>query len=436
MGVRLTSSRTKLLSFVETSAPPSHSMRLLVSSCHFLWLAAVLLATGQPWSVRASDIKKHTADDASSVDQQDLGEELEATTKTAFSEETMDEISDTATIPQTHHGEKNGSATAPTSSKRMVWGAAVPGVDEAENQNNHYHHSPTPQHFSFSKRTKPEYTPPEGFEISTRVYIDPKDRLAHLDNDPINLPYWDCGVAGSTTSPIPVAAAAFRHSLTSTTPWSGTDGKHPLLAVALSPLVIETNSGESKQVTAGQVILLEDVLVEGHRFLPLPNQELNLLFLTLPQTHYHHGKDRISLRESSKTKHSKHPCPVPSHVQNRHGPLFLSGRSIQRGLWAIMGLTMSTLAAEFVSKTAPLWLAVGVGGTCFVLGGTALAVWAGETLSTQIQVILEQRRLQRHSQNENTAKGTQIPHSGSSTNDEESTIHNRNANETTDQATS
>uniref|UniRef100_A0A7S2VEH0 Transmembrane protein n=1 Tax=Entomoneis paludosa TaxID=265537 RepID=A0A7S2VEH0_9STRA len=300
---------------------------------------------------------------------------------------------------------RNGSSSAPSSSKRL-WGAA-PSASEAStgeatdgaatesSESSSTTHSPQSPHFSFPKRTKPEYTPPEGFVITARVFIDPSDRMAHLDEDPITLPYWDCGITGSTTSPVPVRDAAFRHSVTPTTPWTGTDGKHPLLAVALSPLVIETNSGESKQIQAGQVILLEDVLIAGHKLLPTNNQELQVLFLTLPQTHYHPGKDRLSLHKSSNRNPGIHPCPNPESgaAQNGRRTAFLTVRNIRRALLGMIGLSLSTLAADFFSKTAPLWLAVGVGGTCFVAAGTALTVMTGETAITSLEYAFEQRRL-------------------------------------------
>lgn len=95
--------------------------------------------------------------------------------------------------------------------------------------NHHHHHN---LHIPFvPKSTHP---PPPGFLISARVYIDPKDKLGHLDEDPITLPYWDCGAVGSTTSPLKVTDVSFRHSLTPSQGWTGTDGKHPVLAIAVS----------------------------------------------------------------------------------------------------------------------------------------------------------------------------------------------------------
>ena len=42
------------------------------------------------------------------------------------------------------------------------------------------------------------HIPPDGFKIKARVYIDPADKLAHLSMDLPHVPYWDCGVTGST----------------------------------------------------------------------------------------------------------------------------------------------------------------------------------------------------------------------------------------------
>mmetsp|Transcript_7620 Transcript_7620/g.15635 ORF Transcript_7620/g.15635 Transcript_7620/m.15635 type:complete len:584 (+) Transcript_7620:145-1896(+) len=266
----------------------------------------------------------------------------------------------------------------------------------------HSSSSPLPN-ISMSKRHKPEYIPPAGFSIAARVYIDPTDKLAHLDEDHhpavVTLPYFDCGVTGSTTAPLPVRDATFRHSLTATTPFQGTDGKHPLLAIALTDLSIETNSGDRQDIRAGQAILLEDVLAAGHKLLPMAHQELQVLFLTLPQTHYHPGKDRLSLHKQSSSKSTLHPCPLPDGDGTTH-PLLSSRRRptdlrhIRRAVLGALGLSLSALMADFLAKTAPLWLAVGVGGTCFVAAGTAAVVLGGEALWANLEYALEQRRLQ------------------------------------------
>ena len=268
--------------------------------------------------------------------------------------------------------------------------------------------TPPSSQLSFVTKSKTLHPPPEGFVISARVYIDGSDKLAHVEEDAMTLPYFDCGVMGSTTAPLSVKDATFRHSLTPTNSWTMTesstssnkaaaDGTHPLVAVALSPLVLETNSGESKSIQPGQAILLEDGLSPGHKMVPVSHHEIQVLFLTLRQTHIHPGKERVSLPRSTATS-TVDPCPLPN--VNGDSRLQLLRRQnmvsniLRRGLFGLTGLSFSTLMVDFLSKTAPLWLAVGVGGICFVTAGTLLAVWAGERTLVHIEVWLEQRQLQ------------------------------------------
>ena len=83
--------------------------------------------------------------------------------------------------------------------KRM-WGTA-----SAENATK-FKNEATPQApeaikmpFSTSIRKDAQsHVPPDGFKIKGRVYIDPADKLAHLSTDVPHVPYWDCGVTGST----------------------------------------------------------------------------------------------------------------------------------------------------------------------------------------------------------------------------------------------
>jgi hypothetical protein len=277
--------------------------------------------------------------------------------------------------------------------------------------------------------------PPDGYALSARVYIDPRDKLAHFDSA-VQIPFWDCGHSGSTTSPLALKSAYFRHSLTGATSWSGTDGKHAVLVVALSPLIMDLNSGESREFGAGSVILLEDVLIAGHRMRPLGNTKegVSVLFLTLPQQFAHSGRDHISLPASFlRPAHRDDPCPNEhpwdedvrgsgfdvsnSTVVSPKNEVYVDGssgdplatieelgssdtvpshwtpRRLRRGLLAVFGLSLSSLAADFLAKTAPLWLAVGVGGTCFVAACTWAVAAGGDALWMAVELHLERRKL-------------------------------------------
>ncbi len=261
------------------------------------------------------------------------------------------------------------------------------------------HHIP----FGSSKHgnTNTHYSSLEGFTLSGRIYIDPDDKLVHFDCNPqqISLPYWDCGASGATTSSIPLKNGYFRQALSpAPTSWSGTDGRHPILAIALSPLVIELNSGEAQTFDAGDVILLEDVLLPGHRMRSVSGV-LKVLYLTLPQDHYYTGKENVSLSfrkstsepcvdslDAGKTKQDVHR--IPSAIQNVWTP-----RRTRIAILGVISLSLSTLAVDFLGKTAPLWLAVGVGGTFFVIGSTVGLAIAGDALITAGELRRERRKL-------------------------------------------
>jgi hypothetical protein len=282
--------------------------------------------------------------------------------------------------------------------------------------------------------------PPEGFTLAARVYTDPHDKLAHFTDDlpttHITLPYWECGATGSTTSPLPVKHAYFRHALSGSKPqiWSGSEyGPHPQLIVALKRMEIILNSGETKQLTAGQVVLLEDVVQGGHKLKALEADfDMTYLVLTLPQ-HYHHvGRDRMALKQGTMEKMYS-PCATDDEQQtqqqqqgqpggafvHRQAPpqsttssswdTILTGRTsipdgqvaplreqegrLRKVLLGAVGVSLSSLMADFLAKVAPLWLAVGIGGTCFVAGGTYGIVACGEHLWTEWEMAQEKKRL-------------------------------------------
>ena len=277
--------------------------------------------------------------------------------------------------------------------------------------------------------------PPEGFTIVARVYTDPSDKLAHFTDDEqgsqITLPYWECGATGSTTSPLPVKHAYFRHALSGSKPqvWSGTEyGPHPQLVVALKRMEMTLNSGETKILKAGDVVLLEDVVSGGHKLKALEGFDMTYLLLTLPQ-HYHHvGRDQMALKRSS-TEKRESPCaneqqpppvgsggtafvnrqaiPKQESLSSKTWEKILTGGNVPEGqvapfrepklrklILGAIGVSFSALVADFLGKVAPLWLAVGIGGTCFVIGGTAAVVQGGDYLCTELEMWHERKRLE------------------------------------------
>jgi hypothetical protein len=230
--------------------------------------------------------------------------------------------------------------------------------------------------------TNPTKTPPEGFILTSRVYTDPTDKLAHFDSaQKVSLEYWECGVVGSTTSPLNVKHAYFRHALPRAAPtlWSGTEyGTHPQLLIPLKPLELLLNSGEEQAFQPGDVILLEDVIQGGHK-IRSQDGDLSALLLTLPQ--------HVSLNSSRRAVF----CQTPSS-RSRMLP------QIRKALFGGIGLGLSSLGAVFLGKVAPLWLSVGVGGLCFITGGTYAAVTCGEYAWQEVELALERQRLKGEEQ--------------------------------------
>jgi hypothetical protein len=175
--------------------------------------------------------------------------------------------------------------------------------------------------------------------------------------------------------------------------------------VALNGCLLELNSGESLALAAGDVILLEDALKPGHKVKPLEHNDLRVLYLTLPDPYYHTGKEHLSLPASFVLPTTKKgPCPnnpyviaevigQPKEQMSLVPNTVWTAQRIRRVCLGIFGLSVSTLAADFMGKTAPLWLAVGIGGTSFVVAVTWSVVTGGDALLSHLIMLLEKRKL-------------------------------------------
>ena len=178
-----------------------------------------------------------------------------------------------------------------------------------------------------------------------------------------------------------------------------------MLMVALKGCILELNSGESLGLAAGDVVVLEDVLKPGHKVKPMEHGEISVLFLTLPHPYYHTGKEHSSLPSTFVSPSGRRdPCPNDPDVNAELlGPSKPLGASLIQSTWSvqkirrlclgIFGLSVSTLAADFLGKTAPLWLAVGIGGTSFVAAVTWATVTGGDALLTNLDLFFERRKL-------------------------------------------
>jgi hypothetical protein len=253
------------------------------------------------------------------------------------------------------------------------------------------------------------YEPPEGFSITSRVYTDPNDKLAHFDNDSSSIvfPYWECGVAGSTTVPIPLQHATVRHLLGGSQPnsYSGEEfGPHPQLVIALTSMEVVLNSGQKQTFAPGDIVLLEDVLSGGHKLKGHDNHDMTVMILTLTQ-HYHQvGRDKSSLKTIFAKTMTVNPCPTGLDMIYPNADASLGAKlgqalrklqphSIRRYFLTVVGLSISTLLGDFMGKVAPLWLAVVFGGGCFVVGGTFAFVKAGSLALDELEMRQERRQL-------------------------------------------
>ena len=221
-----------------------------------------------------------------------------------------------------------------------------------------------------------EHTPPEGFAMSARV-VSSSDGLSYFSDDvpDFRIPFLECGTVGRTTQPIQLRHLAFRHlpPQKASPAWSNT-GPIPQIVVCLHPLQITVSGAptEPREFEAGDVILMEDSMGQGHKISALNNEEkdLSVLILTLNQRH--------QAKLSSKSK----PCSSPYSVLSKpsHTQKYLNFRRL---FLTSAGLGVSSLLTFFLGKVAPHVLAVGVGGACVIVGGTCGVVYAGENFMNE-----------------------------------------------------
>lgn len=310
--------------------------------------------------------------------------------------------------------------------------------------------------FVMAKSTSKEFHDPfaKGFQISARVYTDPHDKLAHFDiydvtsnggnnrdnaddvsdsTTPIVFPYWECGLAGSTTVPVPLQHVTVRHLLGGSKPSSfaseGDFGPHPQLVIPLTAVQVVLNSGEVRTFSPGHVILLENVITGGHKLQGHEQHDMTVLLLTFPHAYHQVGKEHNALQSIfEKSFWKQNPCKTgaatktttssdgedhtshcsefdsfsrrPSSDVSAHS--FRSGalakwvgppRNVRRVGLGIIGLGLTLAVADFLGKCAPLILAVAFGGGAIVVGGTYGLVKLGEYGLDELDIWHEKRLL-------------------------------------------
>jgi hypothetical protein len=161
---------------------------------------------------------------------------------------------------------------------------------------------------------------------------------------------------------------------------------------------MELNSGEVRDFPAGSVLLLEDVVSGGHKLQSQSDtKDVVVLLLTLPQ-HYHYvGKERTSLPNGKKLQ-----CNEDGTI------LALARKRTRKYIFGGIGMGLTLLAADWLGKVAPLWLSVGIGGGCFVVGGTWAVIEGGDRLVDSIQYMREQRKLKQEDMDTGDAETTGV----------------------------
>ena len=314
-----------------------------------------------------------------------------------------------------------------------------------------------------------EYQDPftKGFEITTRIYTDPDDKLAHFDNKiledsdddntttdrssskPIVLPYWECGVAGSTTVPVPLSSLTVRHLLGGSKPGSfesgcgrgetigisgrgigatNNDDTHPRLVVPLTTMEIVLNSGQTRIFEPGDVVLLENCLTGGHILQGHEGHDMVVMMLTLPHAYHHAGKHQNSLSSIFENNFWKqNPCNTG--LANTGGDTGVGGQGPRADLvrWTksyrvrrrlglgVIGAGISLALADFLGKVAPLKLAVAAGGGLVAMGGTYGIVKLGELGLDELDYWNERRLLRLQDGASSSSKATAREEIGTAT---------------------
>ena len=319
---------------------------------------------------------------------------------------------------------------------------------------------------SSSSRSKQQHEPPEGLELNGHVVTKSDGRSYFLDSSD-RIPYLECGAIGSTTSPVSVKHLTFRHFPNGAEPSEWSTVHVPTLCIPLTPMEVQTSSGESRIFEAGSVILLEDTMGQGHKLKSAAStttnsnnnnnnnnsnnnhqhyEDLMAAMISLPNHHhyhhYYHDEDdenptilqdnyfsRLLFGLTTPSKQQQHsssshnsrsfffrrkkPCQLeqdPNYTTSsitKHQKMDdvfimkLMGNdqtimiSKRRLLLSAIGITVSSSLAYFLSKVAPLQLAVGVGGACMIGAGTTCIVKTGEYLLDEFTLWLDEKHLQK-----------------------------------------
>ncbi len=289
------------------------------------------------------------------------------------------------------------------------------------------------------------YAPPDGFTFTARItssseFVDvttttPTNKNNNYPKNKqekekiLSIPYIECNNIGTTTPSIH-NHATFRHFPKS--------GAHPTtftkilgMIIPLSPIEIQINNkkGESRIFYPGQIIWSDG----GECKMTAPNgsdDDLSVLILNVDKKYIEsqtkngilfgndiNGGGRYSCFIGSSSSGGYTATNTSSNNNSNNGGKVMLGditgvgidgvsddiimdKEIRLGaafvdavkkiptrkvILSSVGISLSTVFAYFLSKVAPLQLAVGVGGLCLVTGGTYATILGGEWLCEEME---------------------------------------------------
>lgn len=257
------------------------------------------------------------------------------------------------------------------------------------------------------------HPPPEAFTITAKIkqrggksYFD----INSIDDARNSIPFMECNSVGTTTPPIPAGSVSFRSFPRSGHPslWTYTHG----FIVPLSSIIIEvqtvlaTDSTKNKQNTSSigdgnedkkQIFNAGEVIwVDGqYRMSSAGENDLTALIIEIPK------KEGGALdifgvpKGTSGEKVNRLNCNDTLGVVKNLAKDVRKNVPIRRITLASLGLSLSSMLTYFWVKVAPLQLAVGIGGTCLIAGGSLGIIKGGEYLCDEFEAYFQKVREER-----------------------------------------
>ena len=258
------------------------------------------------------------------------------------------------------------------------------------------------------------HPPPDAFTLTAKIKQRGGKSFFEIDTteDGMNsIPFMECNSVGTTTPPIPAGSVSFRSFTKSGHPtsWTYTHG----FIVPLSSIEIEvqttsmafTDSGkeaahsDAKEDTKKLIFNAGEIIwVDGeYRMSSAGEQDLTALIIDVPKKE---GKTRDIFGLPNREIVNMMNCNESDMMRKDSTPMgvvknLAKDVPIRRTILASLGLSLSSLLTYFWIKVAPLQLAVGIGGTCLIAGGSLGIVIVGESVFDEIEAYLQKAKEER-----------------------------------------